>query len=657
MKKTLLIAISLFVAASISAKQYPDSIQQASKEEPNIRYGWNFEFAGGLGVGSYEYKQLFTPFTGTEHHVSNKINFPSWNAAFGISYYFVSWMGIGTGAQFTAYTNKAAVTEPWVLNGQYDQYRTTVPDERMSQYNITSTPINLSEIQNIYMLEVPIALKFRARPGVCGFTATLGMKLGFPMMNNYSLSQNGYMDNSVHYPFFDLTLKDVPSVVENINIPQAQGEMEKGAFKLLNYAAYAEIGMLIRVHQRVELAIAAYANYYINDVLSHETPAYDATPLGFGVGQLTGQYPMPYNTAYNGILRTNEVETLHPWNVGLKLGIQINANRTKAQRDWDREQRKLKKQKPEEPKDTVQPEPEPEPEPIVEEQQVQPDPRELAIQQIHAIADQYGINLCEDICVPVPVFLHDTIYLGTDDPSYALDEQLQQAIIYFKLDDATPIIEPADVLVRVANVLKAHPNQKIRINGHACTIGKPAYNKRLAMRRAKAVAKILRELGVKDKQMIVASLGADEPFRYNGEHQLAKDRRVEIVPSNLKRADANAIGANKSFADNAQNDPRSQKQVQPVQEQPKTAAPANFKGTTERVRLGSRLAQIARRHYHETDFWIFIYEANLDKIKNPSDLPTGLEIRIPDLTERLQGMSREEQLQEAARLKQQLLKK
>ena len=50
--KTMIIATMLLTAVSLSAKQYPDSVRQASAEEPNIAYGWNFEFEGGLGVGT-----------------------------------------------------------------------------------------------------------------------------------------------------------------------------------------------------------------------------------------------------------------------------------------------------------------------------------------------------------------------------------------------------------------------------------------------------------------------------------------------------------------------------------------------------------------------------------------------------------------------------
>ena len=36
--KTMIIATMLLTAVSLSAKQYPDSVRQASAEEPNIAY-------------------------------------------------------------------------------------------------------------------------------------------------------------------------------------------------------------------------------------------------------------------------------------------------------------------------------------------------------------------------------------------------------------------------------------------------------------------------------------------------------------------------------------------------------------------------------------------------------------------------------------------
>ena len=632
MRKLFVTIAIIAVAVALSASQYPDSVQQASKAEPNIAYGWNFEFAGGLGVGSYTYQQIGQSFTNTDRHVSNKVHFPSWNAAFGLSYYFVPWMGLGTGVQFSDYTNKAAVTEPWKTPSE-----PMLKDPFGDEYQLTTTPDNVYENQHLYMIEVPIALKFRARPGVVGFTATAGMKLGFPVANSYRLSGKGEMQNSVYYPFYDLTIQDVPTVVENIPITGASGSYESYRWKKLNYAAYAEIGMLVRVHQRVELAITAFANYYINDVMD----VHNTNPLAFAnYGTSVGEYKVPYTAAYNGVLRTNEAESVHPWNVGLKIGVQINANRTKAQRDYDREQRKKRQEQlaeqtqEEEPVETLLPvidtlaevvDTIPELAEDTLPDLILPDPREEAIRRILEIAEANDINICTTFCQ-----IHDTVYreihdtinlyrdpeptpvIKEDTVAKQLDDMLSEAVIFFDLDKAVPILEPADILVRIAEVLKRHPNQKIHVNGHACKLGKPDYNQRLAMRRAKAVVEQLKALGVREDQLMTASLGADMPYRYNGHHQLSKDRRVEIVPTYQ---------------------------------------------TTEIVVSGTRLAQIARRHYGNPDFWVFIYEANKEDIPNPSELEPGMVLEIPNLSERLKGMNESQIMDEVKRLKETIIKK
>lgn len=51
----------------------------------------------------------------------------------------------------------------------------------------------------------------------------------------------------------------------------------------------------------------------------------------------------------------------------------------------------------------------------------------------------------------------------------------------------------------------------------------------------------------------------------------------------------------------------------------------------ETVNEGSRLSWLAWRYYKRKDLWVFIYEANKDKLKNPNLLPAGEKIRIPKL--------------------------
>ena len=463
MKRLFITAIIVLSAVSLSAVQRPDSIRQASAAEPNIAYGWNFEFFGGAGVGQYLYDQLFTNYT--TPHVTNKLAYPTWTAGVGINYYFIPAMGIGTGAQISTYTNNAAINKPWTLNAM-DAYN--------DAYVMTATPMGLTESQEMYLVEVPLALKFRARPGVVGFTGTLGAKIGLPIKNNYKLSSNGVINNKVYYEKFDLTIHDVPGVVENKNIPSSVGSLPNSAFKMLSYAAYVELGMLIRLHQRVELAITAYGNYYFTDLMT----SHPSTALGFASTGTVGEYTEPYTEKYTNVLQTNEVKSLHPWTAGIKIGIQINANRTKAERDYDREQKRLRKEAKERekalldslaalaevahleaeaalaaaeaaalaalvvPEDTIVPV-----DTIPVDTLPVIDPREEAIEQIRRIAAEHGIDICETFCpqaAVVPVLIHDTIYVGTetvvpviskeDTVAQLLDEELKRAVIYFELD-------------------------------------------------------------------------------------------------------------------------------------------------------------------------------------------------------------------------------
>lgn len=56
---------------------------------------------------------------------------------------------------------------------------------------------------------------------------------------------------------------------------------------------------------------------------------------------------------------------------------------------------------------------------------------------------------------------------------------------------------------------------------------------------------------------------------------------------------------------------------------------------TETIKQGSRLTLIAERYYGLKDFWVYIYEANKERIANPDNLPLNVEIRIPQVDKRL----------------------
>lgn len=46
---------------------------------------------------------------------------------------------------------------------------------------------------------------------------------------------------------------------------------------------------------------------------------------------------------------------------------------------------------------------------------------------------------------------------------------------------------------------------------------------------------------------------------------------------------------------------------------------------------GSRLTMVAYRAYGHKAFWVYVYDANRDKLKRPSDIEKGMQLRIADL--------------------------
>lgn len=72
--------------------------------------------------------------------------------------------------------------------------------------------------------------------------------------------------------------------------------------------------------------------------------------------------------------------------------------------------------------------------------------------------------------------------------------------------------------------------------------------------------------------------------------------------------------------------------------------------TTEKIIEGSRLAGLSRRYYGVPVFWVYIYEANRDRIAHPDNIPIGTPIRVPKLDSRLIDTSNPRCLEKAKEL-------
>lgn len=87
---------------------------------------------------------------------------------------------------------------------------------------------------------------------------------------------------------------------------------------------------------------------------------------------------------------------------------------------------------------------------------------------------------------------------------------------------------------RLADFMKANPEQAANIEGHTDSVGSASANYALAQRRADAVMSALVNLGVSSNRLSTRALGADSPVSSNDtETGRQMNRRVEIVFSAL----------------------------------------------------------------------------------------------------------------------------
>jgi len=74
------------------------------------------------------------------------------------------------------------------------------------------------------------------------------------------------------------------------------------------------------------------------------------------------------------------------------------------------------------------------------------------------------------------------------------------------------------------------------------------------------------------------------------------------------------------------------------------------------MKRGSMLSTFAKQHLGHPYFWVYIYEANSDIIKDPNNVPLGADIKIPKMDPRLIDTNNPECLDYALRLSEKYLK-
>lgn len=114
-------------------------------------------------------------------------------------------------------------------------------------------------------------------------------------------------------------------------------------------------------------------------------------------------------------------------------------------------------------------------------------------------------------------------YLDPQNPLY------KERSVYFDFDRAVIKPDATSLLELHGKFLATHPQVAIRIEGHTDERGGAEYNLALGQKRAEAVSKALKILGVKDSQMEAVSFGKEKPKAPgHDEVSYAQNRRADL---------------------------------------------------------------------------------------------------------------------------------
>jgi len=107
---------------------------------------------------------------------------------------------------------------------------------------------------------------------------------------------------------------------------------------------------------------------------------------------------------------------------------------------------------------------------------------------------------------------------------------LGEAVLHFPNNGDVLGVEAVSAIQTVAAQLKGYPGEyTLQIGGHTSSLGSPAHNKALSLRRAQAVARILVDAGIPVARITTKGAGADQPIADNRTREgQSRNRRVEI---------------------------------------------------------------------------------------------------------------------------------
>lgn len=279
------------------------------------------DIQAGCGVGSLGYE------------LTGGRTSPSLSYVFGAGYtwFMLPSVGVQMGVQVSRTATMSSLTEPMKWTEDADGRR--LKDYMGEEYTHCTNISRWHEHQELWMLQIPLGFRFRQYPPVSRQNAAFsrfgvilagGVMAGIPLRSRYRL-QEGHLTHTGWYEQWRLLLHDVPGRFEEEEFASQEGTFSR-YLKPFSLSVYGEAGMLVRLSERVEVAIMAYITYMPVDLLS--VPLNERNALGFA----SEQNGYTFMNAYDGILGTDKTGSVRPWSVGLKAQLTLFPGKTEKEK-------------------------------------------------------------------------------------------------------------------------------------------------------------------------------------------------------------------------------------------------------------------------------------------------------------------------------------
>lgn len=191
--------------------------------------------------------------------------------------------------------------------------------------------------------------------------------------------------------------------------------------------------------------------------------------------------------------------------------------------------------------------------------------------------------------------------------------------VYFEHGKAELNEQALIAIQQLAVNLQEDENVCLELNGYCDNTGSEKYNETLAQKRADRVrSELIRVYGIAENRIVAIGKGVIT----NVNASYGPNRRVEMrlisadECSRLHQTLATTVvtgDLQTSVGNTAQTD--------------------EYIAMVKTKKNVTTLSRLARKYYRNTDCWVYIYEANIDVLKNPDMIPENITLRIPRLSD------------------------